>query len=194
VVADFNMEFESPQFVGILGANGSGKSTLLQLLSGFLTPSAGKLLFMNQETLLSDTDRYTCVSIAAPYVELIEELTLKEFLDYHFTFKKKLVPAMDILENIGLANHANKFIGQCSSGMKQRMKLAQAFFSDTPILLLDEPCSNLDEAGIELYQSLLASYTAQRLVFIASNDPMEYAGCTQFIHMNDLKTSKEHAS
>jgi ABC-2 type transport system ATP-binding protein len=78
--------------------------------------------------------------------------------------------------------------------MKQRMKLAQAFFSDTPILLLDEPCSNLDEAGIELYQSLLASYTAQRLVFIASNDPMEYAGCTQFIHMNDLKTSKEHAS
>jgi ATPase subunit of ABC transporter with duplicated ATPase domains len=71
--------------------------------------------------------------------------------------------------------------------MKQRLKLAQAFFSDTSTLLLDEPTTNLDEAGIQLYKSLIAAYTKERLVIVCSNDKNEYEFCGEVIKIEDHK-------
>jgi len=180
-----NTEFNPRQHYAITGHNGSGKSTFIQCIAGSMLLSEGKINY-NLNGIAIDTEKlYQQVSLAAPYLELIEEMTALEFLLYHTRFKS-LIPgnnADSILDTVGLSKAANKEIRNFSSGMKQRLKLAQAFYSYTPLLLLDEPCSNLDHQGIELYQQLIGSLTRDRLVIIGSNDPIEYQTCGQTIRM-----------
>lgn len=187
VLENFNYEFNSGNAYALLGGNGSGKSTLLQMLAGFLTPGKGKIQYYIQDRELEEAERFHHVSICAPYLELIEEFTLKEFFAYHFSFKKKHLNTDDLLKYIGLYHARDKFIGHFSSGMKQRVKLAQAIFADTDLLLLDEPCTNLDEAGVQLYYKMLNEFTKSRLVIIASNDEQEYRYCNERISISDYK-------
>jgi ABC-type multidrug transport system ATPase subunit len=173
-----------------LGINGSGKSTLLQMLSGFLTPSEGKIIFSRNDEVIEEADRFQHVSITAPYVELIEELTLEEFLTYHFAFKKPLLPIADIITYIGLEASAYKILSKFSSGMKQRVKLAQAICADTSVLLLDEPCTNLDTDGIALYKKMVQEFCTSRIVVVASNDSQEYSICETHIDIMNYKNQE----
>jgi ABC-type multidrug transport system ATPase subunit len=133
------------------------------------------------------TEPYKHFSIAAPYMELIEEMTANEFLSFHAAFKPLIADNKMILEETGLIKSAVKQIRYFSSGMKQRLKLAQAFFSDTPVLLLDEPTTNLDADGIALYHSLIIKYGTGRLVIVSSNDEQEYDFCKDVIRIGDYK-------
>lgn len=180
--------FISGQSYAIVGPNGSGKSTLLQLISGALAPSEGKIEWESGRKL--DPDRvYEHVAICAPYLEVVEEMTVVEFLDFHRRFKPFLngISIQDILSIINLNDAAHKQIRYYSSGMKQRVKLAQAFFSDTPILLLDEPCTNLDEAGYDLYYRLIKEFAEGRLVIVSSNEAKEILFCGERINIVDYK-------
>src|SRR5450432_52678 len=184
----FDYQFFSSHAYAITGSNGSGKSTLLQFLAGALMPSEGKIAYYNRNGEPTD-EFYSLLSIAAPYLETIEEMTANEFFLFHHKFKP-LVGGMSvsqILEKVGLLEAANKQIRYYSSGMKQRVKLAQDFFSDTPILLLDEPTTNLDLPGISLYHELVRDYCQERLVVVSSNDPQEYSFCKTIIDMKSLK-------
>ncbi len=184
----FDYSFSSSNAYAITGPNGSGKSTLLQFIAGALMPTEGKVSY-HQENDKSIEVYYPLLSIAAPYLELIEEMTAIEFLRFHHEFKP-LLPSMtipQILECVGLQQASEKQIRYFSSGMKQRLKLAQAFFSDTPVVLLDEPTTNLDTPGIDLYHELIANYCRERLVIVSSNDSMEYSFCKTVIDMKQLK-------
>jgi ABC-type multidrug transport system ATPase subunit len=187
----FNYTFEEGQSYAITGPNGSGKSTLLQVLSGAMQINEGVIEFKagGQKPGVSIEEIYQHVSICAPYLEVIEEMTLKEFLDFHHGFKPFLtgVTSEKIISILDLEKAVNKQIRYYSSGMKQRVKLAQAIFSDTPIVLLDEPCTNLDTVGIELYHSLIDEYCKDRLLIVSSNDEVEYRFCQQKININDYK-------
>ena len=190
-----NFQFSAGMAYAITGPNGSGKSTLLQVIAGAISPSEGKIEYYpqsNQQHNGSPVDAdniYLRLSFAAPYLELIEEMTLLEFLHFHQQFKPLLAsPAIpDIIRLIGLENATHKQIRYFSSGMKQRVKLAQSVFSDTPVLLLDEPCTNLDAEGVALYQQLITTYCKHRLIIVSSNDPMEYAFCTEQLHISNYK-------
>jgi ABC-type multidrug transport system ATPase subunit len=185
IFRNLSLELHSNQHYAITGHNGSGKSTFLQCIAGSLYTTEGKINFnLNGKTLEPEVV-YKQLSICAPYLELIEEMTPTEFLSYHASFKPfiKGWKATSIIEEIGLAKAKQKQIRYFSSGMKQRVKLAQAFFSDTPVLLLDEPCTNLDQQGIDLYKQLISSLCSNRLVMISSNDATEYSSCTEFIRM-----------
>ena len=173
----------------IIGANGSGKSTLLQTIAGSINPSEGKVFFSVNGQRLASEDSYKYISLAAPYLEVIEEMTATEFLHFHAAFKPLLpsITIAEILTIIGLENNADKQIRYYSSGMKQRIKLAQAIFSDTPILLLDEPCTNLDAAGYQLYQHLITTYCSHKLIIVSSNDLQEYSFCNEQIAIGDYK-------
>jgi ABC-type multidrug transport system ATPase subunit len=185
----FTYSLETGNAYAITGPNGSGKSTLLQALSGGMLLSEGSIEYRlsNKEQKIEEV--YQQVSICAPYLEVIEEMSLKEFLDFHNGFKPFLtgITTDSIIATLGLETAANKQIRYYSSGMKQRVKLAQCIFSDTAIVLLDEPCTNLDTAGIELYHSLINSYCKDRLVVVSSNDEVEYKFCTERIHVNEYK-------
>jgi ABC-type multidrug transport system ATPase subunit len=183
-------EFSAGNSYALIGPNGSGKSTLLQVIGGALFFNEGTIRYTNTaQQEIKDELVFKQVAIAAPYLELIEEMTGQELLDFHQTFKPymKGKNSAAILHEVGLSDAAQKQIRYYSSGMKQRLKLAQSFFCDTPVLLLDEPCTNLDQNGIELYHRLLSLYTQNRIVIIASNDPVEYKFCQQKLLLSEYK-------
>ena len=132
-------------------------------------------------------EHYKYIAFSAPYLELIEEMTATEFLSFHSKFKPLTAGIIEILEETSLASAATKQIRYFSSGMKQRLKLAQAFFSDTPVLLLDEPATNLDAEGIKLYHNLVEKYAKTKLVIVSSNDEEEYDFCKEVIRIGDYK-------
>jgi ABC-type multidrug transport system ATPase subunit len=173
-----NYTFNSGNSYAIVGPNGSGKSTLLQAIAGAIGLNEGKMDVVSSEWgVVSAEIFYQHISIAAPYLEVIEEMTVTEFLGFHGQFKPFL-PALSIKEIIaavGLNSAASKQIRYYSSGMKQRVKLAQAIFSDVPVILLDEPCTNLDSSGID------------RLVIVSSNDEAEFGFCKERISISDYK-------
>ena len=185
----FTYTFEKGNSYAIIGPNGSGKSTLLQVLSGSMQLSEGGGQWVVGDGPLANEEVYKLVSICAPYLEVVEEMSLKEFLEFHHHFKPFL-PSFsieNIISIIGLQEAINKQIRFYSSGMKQRVKLAQAIFSDTPFLLLDEPCTNLDSTGIELHHRLIDQYCTSRLVIVSSNDEIEYSFCKAKINITDHK-------
>ena len=185
--------FQSGTSYAITGPNGSGKSTLLQTIAGAINPSEGKievrLTVDNNCTIIDNSLFFQQLSIAAPYLEVVEEMTAKEFLNFHSSFKHFLdgIDTSKILDIVGLKSAADKQIRYYSSGMKQRVKLAQAIFSDSPALLLDEPCTNLDAVGYALYHQLINDYCSKKLVIVCSNDPDEYDFCKQRISISNYK-------
>jgi ABC-type multidrug transport system ATPase subunit len=183
VFKDLDAQFNSGQSTALQGPNGSGKSTLLQSLSGALGLNQGEIIWEKNGTVLAPDQWPRYLSYCAPYLELVEEFTAREALGFQAHFKPTLPQwnTSSILEKVDLVGAADKQIRYYSSGMKQRIKLALAFFADTPVLFLDEPCSNLDAAGIAVYQELLATCTQGRLVVIGSNDPQETQTCSAFV-------------
>lgn len=181
--------FEQGNSYAVLGANGSGKSTLLQVISGSLSPSEGRINFLYQEKNVDAELVFKHISLAAPYLELIEEFTLTELIRFHFRFKPALAgfDTGRIIELLGFERSQNKLVKYFSSGMKQRTKLALAFCSDTPVLLLDEPTSNLDKEGISWYNSLVQEFSQQRLLVICSNQEHEYTFCRHRLYLADYK-------
>ena len=180
-----HLELNQGTHYAITGYNGSGKSTFLQSLAGALYINEGEISYSSENQKINENEQYNYFSICAPYMELIEEMTAVEFLHYHQSFKPFIhdISPVGILEEIGLSKAKDKQIRYYSSGMKQRVKLAQAFFTNTPILFLDEPCTNLDQLGIDLYKHLIQGYCKDKLVVISSNDKTEYASCSQEIKM-----------
>lgn len=184
-----DLEFNSSISYAITGPNGSGKSTLLQCIGGMLQLSEGSIQYEMGDKPLSNEEVYKQISFCAPYLDVIEEMTLTEFLQFHNQFKSFInnFSIEQIVEEIGLNAAINKQIRFYSSGMKQRVKLAQAIFSDCTNVLLDEPCSNLDAKGIELYHSLIEKYCKERLVIVCSNDEVEYSFTNERISVLSFK-------
>jgi ABC-type multidrug transport system ATPase subunit len=187
--------FENGQSYAVLGPNGSGKSTLMKILSGHLSPSDGQITFFSNDKKTDGDAVYHLISYAAPYIDLIEELSLSEIIAFHSKFKplsSKLTgnthtaKANALMDVLGFQKSKNKEIRFFSSGMKQRLKLALSICFETPILLLDEPTTNLDAQGVEWYQNLVNDYvlnssTQKRLVIVASNIEHDYLFCSEKI-------------
>ncbi|WP_153797754.1 ABC transporter ATP-binding protein [Foetidibacter luteolus] len=201
IFRNLSYSFKAGKAYAITGPNGSGKSTLLQVLAGSMGASEGAIEWQaangewamgneqGKTPAIAHEEVHKHISIVAPYLELIEEMTVTEFLQFHQTFKPFIsgVGIKHIIEIIGLEKAADKQIRYYSSGMKQRVKLAQAIFAEAPILLLDEPCTNLDATGYELYHNLVKNYAPDKLVIVSSNDINEYNFCEERISIMDYK-------
>lgn len=187
IFRDLSYVFEHGKSYAITGSNGSGKSTLLQVIGAYIRPSAGRITYndgaIDEETLFNH------VGIATPYLELVEEFTLSELIDFHFNFKKPLFSKDEILEKAYLVEAKDKFVKNFSSGMKQRLKLSLTLFSENELLLLDEPTSNLDAQGVNWYREQLKEILTQKetLTIIASNQSHEYDFCDQQLNVESYK-------
>ena len=189
IFRNLSLELQSGESLAITGSNGSGKSTLLKCICGSVPLSGGKISYFLDSRFLSDSYWYTALSLATPYLELPEEFTLKEAIEFHFKFKKPYgnFNPKEISEILYLENHQHKPISQFSSGMKQRLKLGLAIFSEVPLILLDEPTSNLDKRGVSWYLDLVQKYAKDRILIICSNETREYEFCDQKITLEDYK-------
>lgn len=184
VLKPFDHTFQSGDKVAILGGNGSGKSTFLKLLSGALSPSGGEINIESDQSKLDVSAWMRSVAFCAPYTELIESYTLDELAEFQSSFRpfRNNIQAKDILEIAELGHARNKEIKHFSSGMRQRAKLALTILSDTPILLLDEPVSNLDKKAMAWMKNLLVEHLGNRIFVVGSNyQPEEIALCTEGI-------------
>jgi ABC-type multidrug transport system ATPase subunit len=180
----------------ILGPNGSGKSTLLQVIGGALIPTAGTIEHRLGGNLIQQEEVYSHVSIAAPYLGLYEDLSLAQAIDFHARFKafRPGITNSDVARIAYLEQALGKPVLNFSSGMKQRLKLALAILSDTPLLLLDEPASNLDADAIAWYRKLVRDHADGRTILIASNrQEAEHDLCTQQIVVDHFKISTDTA-
>lgn len=189
IFRNLTFSFDIYKRYAITGPNGSGKSTLLQVIAGSTLYNEGEIKHSIFNKEISPDKVYKNLSFSAPYLDLIEEMTLTEFFNFHDKMKG-WISALDtrqVIIILKLEKSAQKQIRNFSSGMKQRVKLAQAIFSDVPAVLLDEPATNLDEEGIQLYNFLIEKYCEKRLVIISSNNEMEYSFCEEMIDMMDYK-------
>lgn len=189
IFKNLDLELSTGDTLAITGGNGSGKSTLLKCLSGAIPLTSGAIQYQTGAIQIAEEQWFRSLALATPYLELPEEFTLSEALNFHFQFKNPLQnrTTTEILEILGLEKHKSKAISQFSSGMKQRVKLALAIFSDVPLLLLDEPTTNLDTQGLTWYLDLIQQHASNRVLVICSNDPREYNFCRKKIAMEDFK-------
>lgn len=186
IIKDLSYQFEPGDRVAIVGNNGSGKSTLLKMIGGMILPSNGSIDYVSNGQSASFENVFRKFGFAAPYLELIEEFSLIEFVDFHFKFKelKRVDSIQSLIDILYLNGHENKQIKNFSSGMKQRLQLGITFFSNNEIVLLDEPTSNLDKTGISWYQNQITQFDDYQIVIIASNQAHEYEFCSKKIDLS----------
>ncbi len=190
IFRNINIDFTSDNNYVILGANGSGKSTLLQTIASSLIPSEGKINYNLNNTTIKDELIYKQLSYAAPYIELFEEFTLEESIEFHAKFKPfyEQLTIKEIIAITELEKSKNKQVKYFSSGMKQRLRLSLAILSNTPFLLLDEPTSNLDKNAVAWYKKLVTDFSKNRLIVVASNQQeYEYEFCNKEIIVENYK-------
>lgn len=188
ILRDLDLEISSGSVLGVNGLNGSGKSTLIKILSGFLSPSDGKITHSINNKRVAIADVYKAVSWVAPYLSLTDNYTIEEMYNLQAKFKRmKTESFKEFIDVIDLGEHQNKYIKDFSSGMQQRLQLGLAILSDTPLLLLDEPTSYLDSYAISWYHALLQKHIKGRTVIIASNDAGDLAECNVSVDVLDFK-------
>ncbi len=190
IFKNVNLTFSSGNIYAITGPNGSGKSTLLSIISGFAMPSGGKVIFRSNNLIIDEEEQYKQVSVAAPYLELIEEFTLEEQINFHFKFVQIIdnENVNSLIQFIKFENSRHKAIKFFSSGMKQRLKLGLALFTQKPAILLDEPTVNLDAEGCKWYHESIKEKLNNRLLIISSNVPEEYAFTENIISIHRFNT------
>ena len=173
IFREVSASFESGVPSAIVGANGSGKTTLLKIISGIVSPNEGTVKYADGADIPVD-EIYQYISYTSPYLELPEELTLHELLEFHTALKPlHQISIEDFIKTIDIP--ADKEIRNCSSGMKQRVKFALAYYSISKILLLDEPTANMDHHWRDWALALIQNQAQERVTIICSNEPVEYS-------------------
>jgi ABC-type multidrug transport system ATPase subunit len=191
IFSGISEEITGSSHLAIIGYNGSGKSTLLQILAGYITPSTGHLTYQVNGREIPTENISSYISFSAPYLDLIEEFTALETIEFYRTFKR-IGPAYTnswILETAMLGNAMHKQVRFFSSGMKQRLKLMLALISDVEFVFLDEPVSNLDKPGIAWYREIAGIYGNGKILIISSNELKEEMDfCNKVLRIEDYKT------
>jgi len=190
VFSNLDLDIASGSRLAITGSNGSGKSTLLKILSGGAIPSSGKIIYRHHGISVREELVFKKVHFVAPYNTVIEELTLPELFHFH--------------QDLGTLSNYNSYkewvsqlsytfqydhrIKTFSSGMKQRIKLGLVLLDNRPLILLDEPGSNLDSQGKEWFYTLLDKLSPEQTLIIATNDSREQGYCSQVLNIENYST------
>jgi len=176
VLRDISATVTAPGAWTILGPNGSGKSTLLRIIAGLLTPTEGEVLYLYNGERLTAHQRRQSVGMVAPDIALYRPLTALENLRFFARARGLPVQDSDLLrwlERVQLRSRAHDPVASFSTGMVQRLKLLTALVHRPSVLLLDEPGSNLDEAGMEFIRETVREQAQHGIVIIATNDTRE---------------------
>lgn len=181
--------YRQSQHVSVTGHNGSGKSTLLRVISGMTAATRGQIEWKVEEKKIPSYRIYEFLSFCSTVFYFDSRFTVHEILTQYHSVKpfQENLSVDDLIDLIGFRDHSHKLINELSSGMNQRVRLVLSICADVPVLFLDEPCSNLDQSGVQWYDEMISRYASDKLVFVASNDPREYSFCTDELSLMDYK-------
>lgn len=173
VVDGLSFKVQPGEAVALWGPNGAGKTTALKCVLGLL-PCQGHITVAERDALRDGKRARQAVGYVPQEVAFHDDLTVGETLAFYASLKR--APAArsdDLLTELGLAEHLHKPIGALSGGLRQRLALAVALVSDPPLLLLDEPTSNLDAAGRELVLQLLSGLRRRGTAILFASHRLE---------------------
>jgi len=180
---NFSFTFEGNKKYAILGANSSGKTTLLKIIGGAISATKGEVIYSPSKPTNE------IFSFCSPEMYLLDDFTVRELFELHFQFKTPKVPLKEQWHQSNLTAFLSKRYSELSSGLKNKVKLALALFTEAPALLLDEPCTNFDASNTKWYLEMIAKHCTEQLIIVASNQESEYAFCTEQLNLNQYKTT-----
>ncbi|MBI3946366.1 MAG: ABC transporter ATP-binding protein [Armatimonadetes bacterium] len=169
-------ELAPGQSLAVTGPNGSGKSTLLRILCGLARPTRGVVEYRIAGRPATARERRSLIGLVAPDLVLYDELTAVENLRFFARVRglRRAEGALaHLLAEVGLGGRGDDLVGTYSSGMRQRLKYAFALLHRPPILFLDEPTANLDEAGTLFVRECIARQRATGILVVATNEREE---------------------
>ncbi len=168
---DLSFTISNSTALTISGANGAGKSTLLKILCGLIRPDKGSIELNIDNKRIDINDFYKYIGFVSPYLNLYDELTMNEHINFISKLRKEGAEnsLIEILSN-GLMLNNNKLVKQYSSGMKQKLKYILAIVFKPEILILDEPFTNLDKMSMNFLDEFFADFIKSNALIIASND------------------------
>lgn len=189
---NLSFSLEGGHSIAITGSNGSGKSTLLRLIAGIMTPSKGDIKLVLDGKELAPADRPLQVGFVAPYFNVYDGFSAYENLEFIAKVRRleeRQHRVQEVLETVSLSKRSDDLVKTFSSGMKQRLKLGAAILTSPPLLLLDEPTTTLDLAGIEIVRRLMHKQISKGgLLVLATNNPEEVSWCDSAIAIEDFRT------
>ena len=186
IFKDLNYNIESGSSWGIRGGNGAGKSTLIHLLLGLHLPSKGTIAYSKNGNDVAKEEWGKLISFTAPYASVPLEFTALEFLNHSQKFRSLIdgISPENVLEYAFLSGETGKKLSEYSTGMLQRLKVALAICTQSELLIVDEPTSNLDTKGKNWFNEMLSRFRGNRTLIVASNESSDFEHCNHFIDLN----------
>lgn len=189
-----NLTFKSGNVYGIAGPNGSGKSTLVKIISNIISPTRGKIVHTASQKNIESEKLHDYIGFVSPYLFLYDEFTAEENL-IHFSnirgMKFNKERADYLLNQVNLFDRRNDLVRGYSSGMKQRLKFIFALLHEPQLIILDEPVSNLDNAGKEIVYRIISEEGKKNLVLVASNEDSDLQLCKEVLNLENYKQNKK---
>jgi len=167
----------------ITGPNGSGKSTMLQILAGVQKQTSGQIIYKHDEKVIERNFYKDFFGFTGPQVNPYDMLTASENLKFTMPENSGENLIMEYLEKFDLYRHKTKHVKYYSSGMKQRLRLIHALINDPEILMLDEPCSNLDTRGRDILYKILEELKGRKIIILATNESEDINLCSKGINL-----------
>lgn len=187
VFFDITFALHSREGLGIVGRNGSGKSTLAKIVAGVLSPTGGTVRYSVGNEPVAAVCLHDYIGFVAPYLQLYDEFSAWENLDLCRRIRGTEVPderLKDLLQRVGLIQRKDHLVRTYSSGMKQRLKYACALLHQPPLLILDEPSSNLDAEGVGIVRQLMKEQIGEGILVVATNEADDLQYCSRTIDLN----------
>jgi len=163
VLRGVSFELRGGELLHVVGANGTGKTTLLRVVCGLITPEEGAVRWSGEDIRRDPCAYQAALSFAAHEAALKADLTAVENLQFSVGLKRRADRAelMRSLERTGAADYADLPARVLSAGQRRRVAMARVVASRTELWLLDEPFSNLDDAGMQLMTGLIAEHVRE---------------------------------
>lgn len=188
---DLSFALNKGETLAIAGPNGSGKSTLLRIIAGLMKPDKGHVHFFVNKQRLEGKAKQNAIGMTAPGFSLYPDLSVLENLE--FLTRIRNAPSCNsnlpvVMKRMGLSKYLNVLYKHCSTGIRQRVKLAQAIVHEPLVLLLDEPGANLDVSGFKVVKEVIKHQQADGITIIASNDRRELDMADHIIDLTSATT------
>ena len=164
---DVSFDISEGEIVAIFGHNGSGKSTLIELIAGTQNPTSGSIEIFGEKPRTKNTR----IGYLPQNINLYEELTVKELIDYFVEMNEKERTTSELIEEFNLSSHSNTKYSNLSGGYKRRVALACVVSSNPKIIILDEPSSGLDSKNQEdLWNFIFKLKSEGKTVVVSTHD------------------------
>lgn len=199
VVQDVSFHVQKGEILGFLGPNGAGKSTTMKMLTGYLTPTGGKVTIGGHDMATEPLQAKSLMGYMPENPPLYPEMSVTDYLAFVARLRgveggKVKTAVADVLEKCWLTEVPKKLIGHLSKGFQQRVGLAQALIHNPPVIVLDEPTNGLDPKQIIQIRQLIRGFANDHTVILSTHILPEVQNtCSRVLIINGGKVVAEGA-